>query len=56
MTNGKRKHFQERETVWIRWRMMRTTGGMTWFPIQDAFGFGALVYTEIPGLYHRALV
>lgn len=29
---------------------------MTWLLIQNLFGLGALVYAEIPGLYHRALV
>lgn len=56
MADRKIKHFGERETVWMRWRMIRTTGQMTSFLVRDVFGFGALVYPESLGLDHRALV
>lgn len=45
MTNRRRKHFQERETEWIRWRIMRTRGNALASDMEFIL-FGALVYAE----------
>lgn len=55
MTNRRRKHFQERETEWIRWRIMRTRGNALASDMEFIW-FGALVYAERWGLHHRAVV
>lgn len=45
MTERRRKHFQERETDWIRWRIMRTRGNALASDTEFIW-FGALVYAE----------
>jgi len=45
MTDRRRKHFQERETDWIRWRIMRTRGNALASDTEFIW-FGALVYAE----------
>ena len=45
MTDRRRKHFQERETDWIRWRIMRTRGNAMASDTEFIW-FGALIYAE----------
>ena len=45
MTDRRRKHFQERETDWIRWRIIRTRGNALASDTEFIW-FGALVYAE----------
>ena len=45
MTDRRRKHFQDRETEWIRWRIMRTRGN-TLASDTEFIWSGALVYAE----------
>ena len=45
MTDRRRKHFQERETEWISWRIMRTRGNALASDMEFVW-FGALVYAE----------